>query len=135
MKLRIRGNSLRLRLTRSEVARLAGGETVEEAIIFGIESNQRLIYALETSPDARHIEADYCGARITVRLPADAAREWANTDMISLNGKQSINANKPNSQSDVLKLLIEKDFSCLTESRGADDEDTFPHPMDGILRC
>jgi hypothetical protein len=66
----------------------------------------------------------------------DAAREWANTFMILLNGEQQpINANEADAQNDMLTLLIKKDFSCLTESRAADDEGTFPHPMNGTLRC
>jgi hypothetical protein len=45
MKLRIRGNSIRLRLSRGEVARIAAGEGVEERTEL---SSQPLIYALST---------------------------------------------------------------------------------------
>ncbi|HVF28377.1 MAG TPA: hypothetical protein VM943_09070 [Pyrinomonadaceae bacterium] len=128
MKLRILGNSLRLRLTRSEVARLGDGGRVEETIHFG--ANRNLVYRLEASSDEDAINADYQNDCITVRLPVGAAREWANSERISLGGEQRLDGGGA-----ALKLLIEKDFACLTERRGADDADTFPHPMEGALRC
>ena len=49
MKLRIRGNSLRIRLTKSEISRLQDGAKVEETISFATE--QKLIY--EIIPESR----------------------------------------------------------------------------------
>jgi hypothetical protein len=128
MKLRILGDSLRLRLTRSEVACLGDGGRVEETIHFG--ANRNLVYGLEASADEGGIAADYKDDCITVRLPVSVAREWANSERISLGGEQPLDEQRA-----TLKLLIEKDFACLTERRGADDADTFPHPMEGALRC
>ena len=51
MKLRIRGSSLRLRLTRSEVAEIGAGNAVEERVEFGGEPAQQLVYALVPSDD------------------------------------------------------------------------------------
>lgn len=130
MKLRIRGNSLRLRLTKSEVACIAEGLPLEETIMFGLEPHQRLSYALECSADSENMTADYRDGRITVRLPQSIAREWAMTDRVSLDGEQSLDGDGA-----VLRLLIEKDFACLTDRRGAEDADTFPHPLEGALQC
>lgn len=47
MKLRIKGNSLRLRVSRSEVAKLLKGQRVEETIHFAPQSAAPLSYALE----------------------------------------------------------------------------------------
>ncbi len=132
MKLRIRGNSLRLRLTKSEVARIAEGLRLEETIMFGLEPHQRLSYALECSTDGENMKADYRDGRITVRLPQTVAREWAMTDRVSLDGEQTLDGS---SDGAVLRLLIEKDFACLTDRRGAEDADTFPHPLEGALQC
>lgn len=134
MKLRIRGNSLRLRLTQAEVARIKDGARIEEAIAFGPEPHQQLIYALESSTNAACVEADYRDGRITVRVPQSMAREWAcNSEQIGISGEQF--RQRDGLSGDTLKLLIEKDFACLTEHRGADDADTFPHPMEGTLSC
>ncbi|MFN2456197.1 MAG: hypothetical protein ABR577_18490 [Pyrinomonadaceae bacterium] len=130
MKLRIRGNSLRLRLTKPEVARIAEGLPLEETIMFGLEPHQRLSYALECSDNGENITADYRDGHITVRLPQSIARKWATTDQISINGEQTLDGGGA-----TLRLLIEKDFACLTERRGAEDADTFPHPLEGVLQC
>ncbi len=135
MKLRIRGNSIRLRLTQGEVARIAKGERVEETLEFGLEPHQRFTYALEVSNDSPDIEAQYQHGRITVRLPEDEARAWAHDDSrVGMSGEQSLRHSDGN-ESVSLMLLVEKDFACLTERRGADDADTFPHPLEGTLRC
>lgn len=126
---------MRLRLTKSEVARIAEGLRLEETIVFGLEPHQRLSYALECCTGGASMEADYCDGRITVRLPQAVAREWATTDRVSLDGEQWLSNNSDGSDGGVLKLLIEKDFACLTDRRGAEDADTFPHPMEGALQC
>jgi hypothetical protein len=130
MKLRIRGNSLRLRLTRREVAHIGEGLRVEEAIEFGAEPDQRLTYALEASNAVTCITAHFRDNQITVYLPMNLAKEWAVTDTISLRDEQAL----PQGGT-TLKLLVEKDFACLTDRRGTDDEDTFSHPMQGSMRC
>lgn len=132
MKLRIRGNSLRLRLTKPEVARIAEGLRLEETIMFGLEPHQRLSYALECSTDGENMKADYRDGHITVRLPYAVARDWAMTDRVSLDGEQTLDGN---GDGVTLRLLIEKDFACLTDRRGAEDADTFPHPLEGALQC
>src|SRR5947209_4484777 len=106
MKLRIRGNSLRLRLGRSEVSRLAEGGVVMEVTEFG--PGQRLEYALGTSPDVSEPRASFRPGRIEVLLPPTAAREWAAGDEVGICAEQNIEGTGPDR---VLRLLIEKDFS------------------------
>ncbi|MGH9897559.1 MAG: DUF7009 family protein [Pyrinomonadaceae bacterium] len=131
MKLRIRGNSLRLRLTKGEVAQMSAGLRIEESIQFGLEPQQRLTYALEVTTDAERLTAEYNDGCIRVLLPASLANEWANSDQIGISGEQSFGNDRPG---ETLKLLVEKDFACLTERR-AEDVDTFPHPFEGIAHC
>ena len=47
MKLRIKGDSLRLRVSRSEVARLFAGDCLEETIHFAPEAGATFTYALQ----------------------------------------------------------------------------------------
>jgi len=129
MKLRIRGNSLRLRLTRSEVSRLDESARVEEMIEFGPEPHQRLRYAIESSTDTSEITVSYDDGRILVQVPRSAVRQWSETDQISLGGEQPLAGNAK------LSLLVEKDFACLTGREGDEDADAFPHPMEGMLKC
>lgn len=112
MKLRIRGNSLRLRLSQSEVTQLAQRGRVEDAIAFG---PSKLTYVLATS-DVDRIGAVYEDHRIVVTLPKSRAAKWTSSDEVGIE-----------SDGDV-KVLVEKDWSCLEPREGEDDTDAYPHP-------
>lgn len=128
MKLRVKGNSLRLRLTRGEVARIGAGESVDETIEFGAGDDARLTYTLTTSADADRIAAAYEFARITVTLPADQAREWSATELVSLRGEQTLTNDALSGMARKLVLLIEKDFACVSPDTNEDQTDAYPNP-------
>lgn len=124
MKLRIRGDTLRLRLKRSEVDRLAAGAGVVEHTRF---PGAVLSYRLETSGNG-DFSAHFTNGSLVVRLPQKDALEWARTDAVSLHAEQKLPGNG------VLDVLIEKDFRCLDPGHhraDEDDDDTFPHPRAG----
>lgn len=123
MKLRLRSNSLRLRLTKSEVARFAETGRVEEVIEFGLEPSQRLAYSLERDAENEEMRADFGHSHITVFVSRTAANEWTSTEQIAMETDQNIGAGK------ILHLLVEKDFACL-EARPGEDDDAFPHPLE-----
>ena len=119
MKLRIRGNSVRLRLKQGEVETLASGNSIVEHTQF---PGSVLTYRLDVS-DEDDITASFDAGSLSVRLPRSAVSTWAATDQVSLAG-----------ESGELALLVEKDFQCLSpgEHRSHDDDDdTFPHPEAG----
>ena len=121
MKVRIRGNSIRLRLKRAEVDRIASGQSVEERTHF---AGAVLVSRLEVCANAE-FSADFDGSAIVVSVPETAVARWAEGDEVSLYAEQAT------PQSDRLTILIEKDFSCLEPGHHRnceDDEDTFPHP-------
>lgn len=111
MKLRLHSDTLRLRLSQSEVARLAAGERVQETLSF--PGNLRLKYAIELGPA---LQVTFDGWRIIVTVPGARAKHWAESADVGISG-----ADGP------LKLLIEKDFQCL---HGPDvgSLDAFPNP-------
>jgi hypothetical protein len=125
MKLRIRGNSVRLRLTRGEVARFAEKGLVEEAIEFGFAPPRRLIYALQTVATAEKVGAAFDDNRLSVSIPKLEAEKWTSTNQISIEARQSLGDDK------YLRILIEKDFACLETRLGEDESDAFPHPLEG----
>jgi hypothetical protein len=129
MKLRIRGNSLRLRLTRGEVEQLANAESIVESIKFGIGEREQLVYSLETHKGEDGITAHYKHGSITVRLPVDVAKQWAETEEVSLEARQQLTMDTE------LKLLIEKDFVCLVGRAPEEDADAFPHPSACAASC
>jgi hypothetical protein len=121
MKLRIRGDTIRLRLKRVEVDQIAAGTSIVEETHF---PNSVLTYRLDVSGDS-DISASLDDASLVVSLPESLVSDWAATDEVSLSAEQTL------SGTGSLSLLIEKDFSCLEPGHhrdGEDDEDTFPHP-------
>jgi hypothetical protein len=111
MKLRIKGNTVRLRLTRSEVTTVGEGGRVQEITLFGTQ-----------------LEAEYSNNTLTVRVPRVMAHDWATTELVGLSTEQKIAENVS------LQLIIEKDFACLSP-RGEEETDTFEHPQAGQMTC
>ena len=120
MKLRIRDNSIRLRLEASEVRALAETGVVETVTAF--PRGRRLTYAVESSPASVMPTARFSKKRVTVRLPESSVLAWANSDQVSIEGEELLD------NGDVLRLLVEKDFRCLMPRPGEDESDLFPNP-------
>ena len=121
MKLRIRGNSVRLRLKRGEVDQLAAGISIVEETHF---PGTVLTCRLDVSENSS-ISATFDNGSLVVSLPKSKVLDWASTDEVSLFAEQKL------AGSGALSLLIEKDFKCLEPGHHRDcedDEDTFPHP-------
>ena len=110
MKLRFHGDSLRLRLSQAEMARLAETGRVEDTLTFA--PGQSLSYSLETGPV---LAVAFDGQRISIVVPAAAAKHWMESNEAGIEG-----ASGP------LKVLVEKDFRCLHS--GEEDADAFPNP-------
>jgi hypothetical protein len=119
MKLRIRGNSVRVRLTQSEVATLGAGQSVQQTTEFSVSS--RLECILVTDPGAGELTATFRDGQIRIGIPLRKARLWADSEDVGVEGRQPVAADRS------LSILLEKDFECL-HSRAEDNIDTFPNP-------
>ncbi len=122
MKLRIKGDSLRLRVGPSEIARLMEKGRVEETIHLGLEDDKRLTYALEVG-DVGGIAVRHEGTRVAVILPTGSARAWAQGADVGVYGSVGVSSGR-------LEIAVEKDWACLDKSEGEDAE-TFPNPKMG----
>ena len=121
MKLRVRNNSIRLRLTQTEVAAFAESGAVEETIEFGLTADKSLIYRVDRAA-VETVRADFADGKITISVPASLAENWAKTNQIGIKTEQDLGNGK------MLKILIEKDFVCLDRKDDPDNLDAFPHP-------
>ena len=124
MKLRISGNSLRYRVSRSELARFLDEGRIAEEICFGTADEARLSYALERSSSVKLIEVRYAGHEVSVVVPDPVARSWATTEQVGIEGEVDLG------DRGVLDVLIEKDFACLDRDAEA-NADMFPNPLAG----
>lgn len=125
MKLRIKGNSLRLRVSRSELARLARGNRVQETICFSAQPDAKLTYALELGESSTETTVRYEPQEVTVQIPPELARQWQSSDLVGLSNTTDLGP------AGVLSILVEKDFACL-DGNDADNDDTFPNPSVGL---
>jgi len=118
VKLRIVDDSLRLRLTRSEVASIERGLAVESSVHF--PGGPALTYSLVVA-DTNRISASLDAATIEVLLPRAVALQWAAGNDVSLHGEQPL-------EHGVLRILVEKDFTCVEPRDGEDQSDLYPNP-------
>ncbi|MEZ5386583.1 MAG: hypothetical protein R3F13_13805 [Prosthecobacter sp.] len=123
MKLRLRGQSLRLRLTKSEVAALNARGFWQDETVFGAGGFPALTYRVESSlvehPEVR-LTADH-SAMVMVVLPSADVNNWAETAKVGLYFEAPWG----------LKVAVEKDFQCLDPRRDEDESDNFDNPNAG----
>ncbi len=116
MKLRIRGDSVRLRLTRGEVQALVQGGAVRERT--RVPGGTAFGYELLSDPAAAAVAVRFDGGVLAVTVPAATAAAWAGSEEVALGAELPLPGG-------ALSVLIEKDFPCLTVRAGEDDSDAF----------
>lgn len=119
MKLRIKGQSIRIRLTQSELTAFTERGSIEETLRF--PDGRRLVYSVETSTEVEGLVPEYDGERLSVLMPQKWASTWAESDRVGFESTH------PLGEPGELTITIEKDFECL--HKRPDDEDAFPHPL------
>ena len=90
---------------------------------------RELGYSVESSPASVNPAAFFSGGQVVVRLPETAVLAWATTDQVSIQGEQVL------ADGEKLKILVEKDFVCLTGRDDEDESDMYPHPEAGEKTC
>jgi hypothetical protein len=120
MKLRIQGQSIRLRLTQREVAKLVAEGNVSESVRFSEREHDHFTYTLEARQGASTVSASYSDGHVRVTVPMPSAKQWANTDDVGIEQTEVV------CEGTELSITIEKDFRCL-QPRPQDD-DNFPNP-------
>lgn len=119
MKIRIKGNSLRYRLTRPEVKGFSETGLVEERVNFGAAA---LTYAL-CSTDGGEMSAAFADNRIVLYLPAAFIDKWIHTDKVGFDHRMPLAGTNEH-----LYLLVEKDYTCL-DKVDEDQTDNYPNPL------
>ena len=118
MKLRIKGNSIRIRVSKTEVANFEKLGELNESTFFG---NNYFHYCLKTTNVSETLFAVFQNNCITVHVPEVIAKEWTTTEMVGFNHKMPIG------NESYLFLLVEKDFVCI-DNTFEDQSDNYPNP-------
>ncbi len=116
MKIRIKDNSIRFRLTQSEVSELGKNGSISSFTEF---VDRPFIYAIEKTNDTT-LSAVFIENRIVMKMPEAMVEELVSTDTVGFDG-----------QVGAVKLLVEKDFVCIDNTL-EDQSDNYPNPN---LKC
>lgn len=118
MKIRIKGNTLRIRLSKSEVAEFDKNGYIQEQTRFATGT---FTYALKCYNGAE-MNAIFEQGTVTMLLPESMKNEWINTERVGFEAAVSV------AESETLQLLLEKDFKCLDENI-EDQSDNYDNPL------
>ena len=120
MKIRIKDNSVRLRLTQKEVGEFEINKKVTAKTNFA--NSTTLSYQLVWRNDER-FDAQFENNEITIGVPFSIGKNWLNPNQVGM--EESLHINNGSK----LRVLVEKDFACLTERVDEDESDNFPNPL------
>ncbi len=122
MKLRVRGNSIRLRLNQKDMEKIKSEGLCQEKLEF--PSGKIFSYMLSVSKEIKTLEAEFADDTIKVTIGENEAQVWADTEQVGIYGEHG-----------KIKIAVEKDFKCLVSRDEEEDKDAFPHPKQGSESC
>jgi len=113
MKLRIKRNSIRYRLTKSDVKQLTEAGQLEDSVDFG---STKLKYAIEITPN-QELSTALLNNTVMLFMPRFMIDDLATTDRTGFENNAG-----------GLQLLVEKDFTCL-DNVAEDQSDNYSNPL------
>ncbi len=117
MKIRIHGNSVRFRLSKTEVAKLENEGYLEETTDFGAA---QFGYAVQKSA-VDGLQARFKNNKVILEVPEKLLTGWTENNTVGFEG------NMPLGDGSSLFMLIEKDFKCL-DNVNEDQSDNYDNP-------
>ena len=122
MKLRIKDNTLRLRLSQSELKTCEDKGVFSSSVSFGPGADKTLTYSIVIT-DRDQMAANFNQNTIEILIPQKMARTWSATDKVTISNDMKIDDDES------LIILVEKDFQCLHKRPGEEEKDNFPNPL------
>ena len=107
MKVRFKGNSIRLQVSSSEFARIRAGARIEETVHFAEPPEAMLIYVLEAARQAPPVKVRYDDRQVTVIVSEDQARNWGN------GAQHGVHTTLDLGVAGSVEVIVEKDFAGL----------------------
>lgn len=122
MKIRIQGDSVRFRLSKSEVSDLVQTGRIADETHFG---SSVFRYEIVSATNKSTMSADFADSCITLFAPVHLLENWDNDNRVGFS------ENLETSENSTLKLILEKDFKCL-DNGDEDQSDFYDNPK---LNC
>jgi hypothetical protein len=120
MKLRIRGNSIRIRVSKPELDQIAEAGSAEDKVQFAPAAELR--YRVDVK-ETGAVEAEFRDSLIRVIVPRKDLDRWVAPEQVSIEGRQAIGDGTH------LRILVEKDYTCLAPRGDEDDSELFANPQ------
>jgi hypothetical protein len=118
MKIRLFGDSVRIRLTQAEVEALAAGGAIESVTPFPGEA-----LACTVQPSQDSFEVHHASGRVSILIPQTRTTEWASSDEVGMYAEQV-----PANGGRAMQIAIEKDYRCIHKPDAPDNAGTYPNP-------
>lgn len=118
MKIRIKANSVRFRLTRTEVKTLGENGNLEERTPF---NSSTFVYSVLAQEDLEQLSASFLYNTIILKVPKNWIRKWNDNETVGFKNLVRLE------NGEELSLLLEKDFACLDNTL-EDQSDNYPNP-------
>lgn len=127
MKLRIRRNSVRVRMDRRDLAELIEQGRVIDVLRFGPGSAHTFTYAVligAASPGSPRV--DYANGLLVVTIDPVAAQLWAVGTRVGFDEEQAVDGG-------TVRVILEKDFACLDRPAEDAEEDAWAFPNPSVV--
>jgi len=118
MKIRIKGDSVRFRLTQTEVRELSENGKIYDHTNFG---NAKFQYGVILDDNIDDLQVSFVHNSILLQMPITIGKDWYSNDIITYENRIETY------QGTKLYLLLEKDFTCL-DNTTEDQSDNYPNP-------
>ena len=117
MKLRLKGNSIRVRLDRRDIEGLIDRGKIDDAVRFG--PGLAFSYAVEVGAAPRERpKASYVDGCLTIRIDSEDAEEWLVSDRVGFDHEQAVDGGG-------VRVILEKDFACIDRPLGEEEDDAY----------
>lgn len=121
MKLRIKGDSIRFRLSQKEVSQFSRTGMCNDVIHF--PGKRRLAYCIQ-SYDGEAMNLEFESTIVRVLIPTEVGEIWSNSEQVGME------SHVETGDEITTFVLIEKDFTCTIDRPNEDETDNFPNPRD-----
>jgi len=125
MKLRLRGNSVRVRMDQQDLASLLISGRALDMVHFGPGPDRTFTYEVKVGRAPRNRpQVEYIGGHLVITIDRQCAEEWSSSDRVGFDHRQVAGDGSG------IRVIVEKDFACLDRPAGEESDDAwaFPNP-------
>ena len=120
MKIRIQGQSIRFRLSKTDISNLEKAGFLSQSTSF--PHTELLIYEIGIE-NRNDLQLSFTNNKITLKMPEELAKNWINTEEVGFDKQIKYGDNQS------IYLLVEKDFQCLVPRAHENESDNYKNPL------